>query len=241
MLPTNDTAPLPDHLWSDLTLATTATLSSVLAKLGLRSVCMRGPLPLRPGARLVGEAYTLRLLPTREDVGEPTFLADPAYPQRHAVETVGPGQVLVVDARGEIGAGILGGILALRIAKRGAAGIVTDGAVRDTAGCRTISIPIYAAGAHPLQHTAVHVAADEQLPIQCGGVLVIPGDVIVGDDDGVVVLPRACAVEVARLAAEQDEIEAFVERKIAAGSPIIGVYPPGDAVRAEFERSRAGG
>src|SRR5206468_1854041 len=99
-------------------------------------------------------------------------------------------------------------------------------------------LPVFASGAHPLQHTAVHVAADENLPIQCGGVLVLPGDVIVGDDDGVVVLPRAVAAEVAADAAEQERLESFVEDKIAGGSSIVGVYPPNEATRAEYERSR---
>ena len=238
MLKANDSAPLPDQLWRDLALATTATLSTALARRGLHAVCMIGPRPLRAGMRLAGEAYTLRLLPTREDLGEPTFLADPAYPQRHAIETVGPGQVLVVDARGDLRAGILGDILTLRIARRGAAGLVIDGAVRDAAGVAGTGLPVFAAGAHPLQHTAVHVAADEQLPIQCGGVLVKPGDVIVGDDDGVLVIPRAVAAEVAADAAEQERLEQFVLRKIDAGSSIRGVYPPNEATRAEYEADR---
>lgn len=238
MLKTNDATPLPDQLWQDLRVATTATLSTALARRGLRSVCMAGPRPLRAGMRCAGEAYTLRMLPTREDVGEPTFLANPDYPQRHAIETVGPGQVLVVDARGDLRAGILGDILTLRIARRGAVGLVTDGAVRDATGVAAVGMPVFAAGAHPLQHTAVHVAADEQLPIQCGGVLVLPGDVIVGDDDGVVVLPRALAAAVAADAAEQERLEQFVLRRIDAGSSIRGVYPPNDATRAEYEAER---
>lgn len=238
MLKQNANTPLPDQLWRDLQTATTATLSSALARRGLRSVCMLGPKPLRPGIRCAGEAYTLRMLPTREDVGEPTFLANPDYPQRHAIETVGPGQVLVVDARGDVSAGILGDILTLRIARRGASGLVTDGAVRDASGVAGTGLPVFAAGSHPLQHTAVHVAADEQLPIQCGGVLVLPGDVVVGDDDGVLVIPRSLAAEVAADAAEQERLEQFVYRKIDAGASIRGVYPPNEATRAEYERDQ---
>lgn len=238
MLKTNDTAPLPASLWEDLAVATTATLSTACARRGLRSVCTAGVYPLRPGMRVAGEAYTLRLLPTREDVGEPTFLANPNYPQRHAIETVGPGQVLVVDARGDTRAGILGDILTLRIARRGAAGLVTDGAVRDAQGVAATGLPVFAAGAHPLQHTAIHVAADEQLPIQCGGVLVLPGDVIAGDDDGIVVLPRALAAEIAADAAEQERVETFVNGLIDAGSSIVGVYPPNEATRARYEQQR---
>ena len=238
MLQPNDTTPLPAELWRDLEVATTATLSTALARRGLRSICMAGPLPVQRGMRCAGEAYTLRYLPTREDVGEPSFLANPAYPQRHAVEAVPPGQVLVVDARGDRGAGILGDILAVRMARRGVAGVVTDGAVRDVTDVAGCGLPFFAAGVNPLQHTGRHIAADEQLPIQCGGVLVLPGDVIVGDDDGVVVLPRAVAAQVAAEAAEQERLEQFVYRKIDGGSPIMGVYPPNDATRAEFERER---
>ena len=238
MLKRNDTAPLPEQLWRDLAAATTATLSTALTRRGLRSVCMAGPRPLRPGMRCAGEAYTLRMLPTREDVGEPTFLANPDYPQRHAVETVGAGQVLVVDARGDLSAGILGDILTLRVARRGAAGLVTDGAVRDASGVAGTGLPVFAAGAHPLQHTAVHVAADEQLPVQCGGVLVLPGDIVVADDDGVLVIPRPVASEVAAEAAEQERLEQFVYRKIDGGASIRGVYPPNEQTRAEYEAER---
>jgi regulator of RNase E activity RraA len=238
MLKPNDTTPLPAQLWLDLREASTATLSTALARRGLRSVCMLGPRPLRPGTRCAGEAYTLRLLPARDDLGESSDLANPDYPQRHAVETVGPGQVLVVDARGNLGAGILGSILARRIAKRGAVGLVTDGAVRDETAVATSGVAVFAAGAHPLQHTAIHIAADEQLPIQCGGVLVLPGDVIVGDEDGVLVIPRAVAVEVAADAAEQERLEQFVMTKIEDGAPIRGIYPPNDATRAEYEAQK---
>lgn len=238
MLKPNDSQPLPEQLWKDLKTASTATLSTALARRGLRSVCMTGPRPLQPGMRFAGEAYTLRMLPTREDVGEPTFLANPDYPQRHAVEAVGPGQVLVVDARGDLRAGILGDILTLRIARRGAVALVTDGAVRDATGVANVGMSVFAAGAHPLQHTAIHVAADEQLPIQCGGVLVLPGDIIAGDDDGVLVIPRAVAAEVAADAAEQERLEQFVYHKIDGDASIRGVYPPNDATRAEYEAQR---
>ena len=233
--------PLPQSLWDDLRIASTATLSTVLIRRGLRQTQMRGMFPLRPGARLAGEAVTLRFVPAREDLSDPAMLANPEYPQRKAVETISAGQVLVVDARGELGAGILGGILALRMARRGAAGIVTDGAVRDASDLRALEMPVFAAAPHPAQHTALHLAVDLNRPIACGGVLVLPGDVIAGDDDGVVVLPRAVAAEVAREARAQDEMEAFVQRRIDAGSSIVGVYPPNAETRAAFERERSAG
>lgn len=233
------TAPLPESLWEDLRVASTATLSTMLIRRGLRQTHMRGVFPLQAGARLAGEALTLRFVPAREDVSDPALLANPEYPQRKAVEQIGPGQVLVVDARGELGAGILGGILARRMARRGAAGIVTDGAVRDAADLRARAMPVFAAAAHPAPHTALHLAADLDRPITCGGVLVLPGDVVVGDDDGVVVLPRAVAAEVGREARAQEELEAFVQRRVDAGSSIVGVYPPNAETRAAFERERA--
>jgi regulator of RNase E activity RraA len=230
--------PLPASLWEDLEIASTATLHTVLARRGLRSTAMRGVLPLRPGARLAGEATTLRFVPMREDLLDPAMLANPQYPQRKIVENIPVGLVLVVDARGDTGAGILGNILVTRMAARGARGLVTDGALRDAGSIRAMAMPVFAAGAHPAQHIERHYAVGIDEPIGCGGVQVRPGDVIVGDDDGVVVLPRALATEVARAAREQEELETFVEGKIAAGSSLVGVYPPSDATRAEFEAQR---
>jgi len=237
-MPDTDLPPLPAALWEDLKVATTATLSTVLIRRGLRATMMQGVLPLRPGMRVAGEATTLRYVPAREDLSDPALLANPQYPQRKVVENVAAGKVLVVDARGDLRAGILGDILMTRMAVRGAAGVVTDGAMRDAAGIRSQRWPVFAAGVHPAQHTDRHLAVGIDETIGCGGVLVRPGDVIVGDDDGVVVLPRAVAAEVASAAREQDQLEAFVQRKIAAGSSIVGVYPPNDATRAEYEASR---
>jgi len=230
--------PLPASLWADLRIASTATLSTVLIRRGLRATMMSGVFPLRPGARVAGEATTLRFVPAREDLLDPAMLANPEYPQRKVVENIEPGRVLVVDARGDLRAGILGDILVTRMAARGAGGLVTDGAMRDAGSFRQLEWPVFAGGAHPAQHTDRHLAVAIDEPIGCGGVLVRPGDVIAGDDDGVVVLPRAVATEVARAAREQDELEAFVQQKIAGGSSIVGVYPPNEATRAEFEAKR---
>jgi regulator of RNase E activity RraA len=231
--------PLPASLWDDLRSGSVATLSTALIRRGLRATMMRGVFPLRPGARLAGEAFTVRYLPAREDLHDPALLANPEYPQRKAIETIGPGQVLVIDARGDLGAGVLGEILITRMQQRGAAGLVSDGPVRDVAGIRALDWPVFAAGGHPAQHTDRHLAVSMNEPIACGGVLVMPGDVLAGDDDGVVVLPRAVAAEVARSAREQDEIEAFVLEKIQGGSAIVGVYPPNEQTRSEFNLRRA--
>jgi regulator of RNase E activity RraA len=233
------TMPLPAALWEDLRAASTATLSSVLIRRGLRPTHLRGVFPLRPGACLTGDAVTLRLVSARADQGSPEMLANPEYPQRKVVERIGPGQVLVVDAHDHTAAGVLGAILALPRARRGAAGIVTEGAVRDAAALRALDLPMSATGAHPAQHTTEHIAAEMDVPTGCGGVLVLPGDVIVGDDDGVLVPPRATAAAVAREAREQDERERFVQRRIEARAPITGIYPPNAETRAAFERERA--
>ncbi|HEY8838478.1 MAG TPA: ribonuclease activity regulator RraA, partial [Dehalococcoidia bacterium] len=227
--------PLPESLWQDLAIATTATLSTVLIRRGLRSTMMTGVFPLRPGAKVAGEAMTLRFVPAREDMSDPAMLANPEYPQRKAVENIPAGKVLVVDARGDTRAGILGDILVTRMKARGAKGLITDGALRDACSIRAMDWAVFAAGAHPAQHTDRHFAAGIDETIGCGGVMVRPGDVVVGDDDGVVVLPRSVAAEVARAAREQDELETFVQQKIARGSSIVGVYPPNEATRGEFE------
>jgi len=233
-------APLPATLWEDLKIASAATLSTVLIRRGFGRTMMQGVFPLRSGARIAGEAMTLRFVPAREDLGDPAMLANPEYPQRKAVENIPAGKVLVVDARGDLGAGILGDILVTRMQARGAAGLVTDGCLRDAAGIRAMDWPVFAAGAHPAQHTDRHFAVGIDEIIACGGVAVVPGDVIAGDDDGVVVLPRARAAELAREAREQDELETFVQQKIAGGASIVGVYPPNEVTRAEFEAWRRG-
>ena len=231
--------PLAPETLDRLRQASTATISSQLVKRGISRTFMVGPRPLRSMDRLVGEAFTLRYVPSREDWNPGVLYDNTVNIQRLAIEEVGPGQVLVIDARGEIGAGTLGDILATRLSARGAAGLVTDGAFRDAAGIAEIPLPSYCAGANGLLSSVLHYPADRQVPIGCGGVLVMPGDVIVGDADGVMVVPRQLAAEVARDAAEQEAVEAFVLEKIRAGATIVGTYPPDAATRAEFAAWRA--
>jgi len=193
---------------------------------------------LRPDLRLVGQAFTLRYIPMREDL-EPTGEFDNlTNKQRLAVESVGPGDVLVIDARGDTRAGVLGSILAARLRARGAAGIVTDGAFRDTPEICDLGIPAYARAQNANLSISVHHPAEIGVPIGCGGVAVLPGDVIVGDGEGVIVVPRSIADEVARVANEQEQLEAFIFRMIAAGSSIRSVYPPDQATIAEYEAYR---
>jgi regulator of RNase E activity RraA len=230
--------PVDPQILELLRAVSTATLSTQLYRRGFRNVFMHDVRPVRPDLRLVGQAFTLRYIPVREDL-EPTGEFDNrTNKQRLAVESVGPGDVLVIDARGDTRAGVLGHILATRLKARGAAGIVTDGAFRDTPGIRELGIPAYARGQNANLSISVHHPADLGVPIACGGVAVLPGDVIVGDGEGVIVIPRAIVEEVARAAHEQEQLEAFIARKVASGASIHGVYPPDQATIAEYEAFR---
>lgn len=213
----------------------TATLSALLMRRGVRAVFMVGVLPLNPDAHMVGRAFTLRYLPAREDMPGGEGLDDLTNLQRQGVETVGPGEVFVIDARGNTNAGSLGDILAARIFMRGAAGIVTDGAFRDTPTIRGLGKPAYARTMHAAVNTTQHFAADLQVPIACGGVMVCPGDVLVGDGEGVIVIPQALAAEVATEAAEYEPKEAFLRSLIDSGRSIMGIYPPNAETLAAYE------
>ncbi|MDT7586138.1 MAG: hypothetical protein QOE32_3688 [Pseudonocardiales bacterium] len=216
----------------------TATLTTQLMARGLRNTYLAGLAPLNPGrSRLVGEAFTLRCIPSREDLDVLSVFQDYDHPQRKAVESVPPGAVLVIDARGKTRAASLGHILATRLLRRGAAGIVTDGAVRDSQGFATLDLPTFAAGAAATTNLAQHHAVDLQVPIGCAEVAVYPGDIMVGDHDGVICLPRELADEVAEAAARQEHLEDFILAKIDAGSPLRGTYPPDEHTLAEYQRT----
>ncbi|MFN8526477.1 MAG: ribonuclease activity regulator RraA [Chloroflexota bacterium] len=213
----------------------TATISSQLNKRGYDHLFLIGVLPLRPHMRMAGQAFTLRFIPSRADLEATGVYDNTTNKQRVAVESVGPGDVLVIDARGDLRAASLGNILTTRIKMRGAAGIVTDGAFRDYPAIQQIDIPTYARGRNPDISFTVHHPVDINVPISCAGVAVIPGDVIVGDAEGVIVVPRELAEDVARDGLAQEQREAFILSKIEAGSGILGVYPPNEATLAEYE------
>jgi regulator of RNase E activity RraA len=223
-----------------LRIPSTATLTSVLAKHGLYNTFMVGVRPLAPGARLVGVAFTLRDIPAREDLDHTGTLDNLTDPQRVAIERVGPGEVLVIDARGDVRAGTLGAILATRLKMRGAAGVVSDGAFRDSPEIAASGLPAYAKAAHGAANKTIHHPTDFQIPIACGGVAVYPGDVLVGDDEGIVVIPGHLADEAAREAAAQERREEFIMQKIRAGASIVGVYPPNEATLAEYAEWEGG-
>ncbi len=212
----------------------TPTLTALLQKRGVRNVFMTGVLPLNPERKMVGRAFTLRYLPARGDMDGSMGLDDLTNIQRKGVEEIGPGEVFTIDARGNTDAGTMGEILATRIFARGAAGIVTDGAFRDTPGIRALGQPAYVRGMHGAANTSQHFAANLQIPIACGGVMVCPGDVLIGDGEGVVVVPQALAAAVAAEAAEYEGLEEYVRSLVASGASIRGVYPPNDETRAAY-------
>lgn len=215
----------------------TATLASQLYKRAIRHIFVKGVRPLNPNrARFAGEAYTLRLIPMREDKMKPEVVKSYDYPQRKCIECCPPGRVLVVDARGVADAGVFGEILLARLMKRGAAAVVCDGAMRDGEAISQMDFPVFAAGpAAPLNLTA-HFAPDLQRPVACGGVAVFPGDILVGDHDGVVVLPREIAPEIARDGIRQEHLEQFIHGLVLGGASTAGTYPPNAETMAAYAR-----
>ncbi|MET7988618.1 MULTISPECIES: ribonuclease activity regulator RraA [unclassified Streptomyces] len=232
-------APLnPDDL-AALREASTATLTTQLFKLGLRNTFLAG-LGRVTGdqPRMVGEAFTLRYIPAREDIDTLDVFDDYDHPQRAAIEQVAPGQILVVDCRGQGRAASAGNILLSRLSVRGAAGLVTDGTLRDIEEISTLPLPVYAAGAAAMTNLALHHAVDMQVPVGCAGVAVYPGDVLVGDRDGVVCVPRHLVPAIARQAQEQEHLEAFLTDRVLAGAPLRGTYPADEDTLRAYEESR---
>ncbi|AEE46200.1 fumarylacetoacetate hydrolase family protein [Cellulomonas fimi] len=229
---------LTDDLRDRLARAPVAGLCAQLRKRGLDAVTVDGVAPLHPGARMVGTARTLRLVPGREDLFARHGGGYNA--QKRAFDTLGEGEVLVIEARGETGAGTLGDVLALRARERGAAGVVTDGAVRDREAVAAVGLPVFATAAHPAVVGRRHVPWDVDVAVACGGTTVEPGDVVVGDADGVVVIPPGLVGEVVDAALAQEEEDAWVAEQVAAGHAVEGLFPMGPAWRARYEAWRAG-
>ena len=235
-----DQLPISPEALKLLRVPSTATIWSELARRGLRNTFMTGVRPLKTGQRMVGTAYTLRYIPAREDLDWTGGTDNLTDKQRIAIESVGPNDVLVIDARGDIRSGSMGAILATRVKMRGAAGVVTDGAFRDSPEIAASGLPAYARAAHAGTNKTIHHPTDVQVPIGCGGVAVFPGDVLVGDDEGVIVIPRHLAAEVAAEAAAHERQEEFIMEKIRNGASIVGVYPPDEATRREYEEWQKG-
>lgn len=227
--------PIAQEILAQLLRPSTATLTTILNRHGLWNTFMHHVSPLKPGMKMVGAAFTLRYIPAREDLDATGTVDNLTDPQRIAIEKIGPGEVLVIDARGDTRAGTLGAILATRMHVRGAAGIVSDGAYRDSPVIAEIGLPAYAAAMNARTNKTIHHPVDIQQPIACGGVAVFPGDIIVGDGEGVVVIPRHLAAEVAEQAVAQEEKEDFIMEKVRGGASIVGTYPPDEQTLAEYE------
>lgn len=220
---------------------TTATITTILLKKGLRNVWIRGAFPLAPGTpRVVGRAFTVRFIPAREDLATPASWSSPKS-TRAAIEDMPAGCVAVVDANGVKDAGFWGDILCARMAKRGVAALVSDGAVRDATGVLSTGLAVWCAGAAAPPSVAGLTFVDWQQPIGCGGVAVFPDDVIVADQDGAVVIPAALVAEVVALAVEQERLEGWIMEEIKRGVPLPGLYPANAETQARYEAWKAKG
>jgi regulator of RNase E activity RraA len=230
-----DPLPLDEAVVHALSRVTTATLTTVLLKKGLRNVWMRGSRALRSGQqRVVGRAFTLRFVPVREDLATPESWSAPIS-TRAAIEAMPAGCLVVVDAMGVTDAGIFGDILCARMAKRGVAGLITDGTVRDLAGVLGTGLPVWCSGVAAPPSVAGLTFVAWQQPIGCGGVAVFPNDVVVADDDGAVLIPAALLDDVTTAAVEQERLEGWIMEQVDAGQALPGLYPPNDANKAAYQ------
>ncbi|MFN3449171.1 MAG: ribonuclease activity regulator RraA [Roseococcus sp.] len=235
--------PLSAEIKSQLETITTATLTTVLLKKGLRTVWMKGAAPFSPaaqGRRLVGEAFTLRFVPAREDLATPASWSNPIS-TRAAIEAMPEGVIAVADAMGRTDAGIFGDILCARLARRGVTALVTDGAVRDVAGVNGTGLPVWCAGGAAPPSVASLTFVGWQEPIGCGGVAVFPGDVVVCDGDGCVLIPKDMVEAVTAEALEQERLEGWIMKQVEAGHALPGLYPANAENKARYEADKAAG
>lgn len=229
---------LDPQLLEDLKKAPTAGLSAQLMKRGIKQCVIEGVYPQTPGTKLVGTARTLRFLPLREDLFKTHGGGFNA--QKKVFDSVAEGEVIVIEARGERNAGTLGDILALRAQTRGAAGVVTDGAVRDYEAVKEIGLPVFTQGPHPCVLGHKNVPWESDVAVACGNAAVIPGDVIVGDDDGVVVIPRDIVADVVADTLAKEHEDEWVAEQVANGASLDGMFPPTGANREAYERTKGG-
>jgi regulator of RNase E activity RraA len=216
----------------------TATLTTVLLKKGIRNAYMRGPKPLAGDTRrMVGPAFTMRFIPAREDLAVPEAWASPRS-TRAAIEDMPAGVIAVADARGVTEAAIFGDILVARMRQRNVAALVTDGTMRDAAGVLATGLPVWCTGAAAPSSVAGHIFVGWQEPIGCGGVAIFPGDIIVADGDGAVVIPVALVEEVANLGVEQERFENWALAEVQRGLPLPGLYPPNAETKARYEAEK---
>ena len=229
---------LPAKTVEILSTVSTATVTTILLKKGLRNVWMRGTRPLTAGQpRLVGRAFTLRFVPSREDLATPESWSSPTS-TRAAIEAMPSGCIAVVDAMGVTDAGIFGDILCARMKQRGVAGLVTDGVVRDVAGVLGTKLPVWCQGGAAPPSVAGLTFVGWQQPIACGGVAVFPDDVVVVDDDGAVLIPAALVDELVASGPEQERMEAWIMREVDKGAALPGLYPMNAETKARYEKEK---
>lgn len=218
---------MSDAVKSMLMRISTASIATALFKRGLRSQCIQGVVPVarKPG-NMVGQAFTLRYIPAREDRNDISVFRNEDHPQRAAIEQCPPGHVLVMDSRKDARAASAGSILVTRLQVRGCAGIVTDGGFRDSEVIGELDMPAFHARPSAPTNLTLHEAIEINGPIACGDAAVFPGDVIVGDGDGVMVIPAHLADEIAEECSGMESFETFVTESVQSGHSIIGLYPP---------------
>jgi regulator of RNase E activity RraA len=232
--------PLPPDVLDKLRHVSTSTLATQLYRRGFRQPTLIGVKPLSQVVDgFVGEAFTMRFIPVREDVDTLDPYRSGNTLQWESIESVPPGHVIVVDSRGDATAASGGDMLMTRAMIRGAAGFVTDGGLRDGHVLSSLPFPTYARTVAITTRAAFHHVADLQVPIGCAGVAIYPGDVLVGDRDGVVVVPRALAPELAGPALEQEQLEEYLHTRLKAGEPLWGIYPPSEQTLAEYRAAIA--
>ena len=224
MTQSETSAPVP----SDLTEVSSNTAAGLLIKLGnMRTRVVQGARPLNPAhCRFLGRAFTVRFVPIREDLSDRASMANPGNPLYGTLDRIPTGSVVMMDMMCNATVGGLGDVLVARLKALGAAALVTDGGMRDAGAISRMEFPVFCAGSAAAPSVKALMAADVQAPIGCGGVMVMPGDIVLGDEDGVVVIPDHLAAKVAHEGALQEKVEAWVKRKIEAGAPHVGLYPP---------------
>lgn len=226
---------LDDATRAKLAMISTATVATILHARGLHNQFIQGVFRLTEHRRpMIGQAFTLRHIPAREDIDKREIFRDPQHPQRVAVETVGPGDVLVMDCRRDATSASLGGILASRLQSRGCEGFVSDAGIRDSDYAAGLDLPVYVAARSAPTNLTRHHGVDMNVPIGCGGVAVYPGDVMLGDGDGVIVIPLEYLDDILPEALRMEHYEPFAQAHILAGAKVTDFYPANDQALALY-------
>jgi len=229
---------MDETIRAKLEQVSTATIATALFKRGLRNQTIQGVRPLGPLAKsMVGPAFTLRYIPAREDLNTIDVFKNPTHPQRAGVEACPPGHVMVMDSRKDARAASAGAILVTRMMVRGVAGVVTDGGFRDAAEIAKLAIPTFHQRPSAPTNLTLNHAIDTNVPIGCGDAPVFPGDIIVGDTDGVIVIPAGIAAEIADETTDMTAYEDFVTERVRSGATIIGLYPATDPANLDLFRA----